>query len=606
MTNGGQHNPFDWEERLQEAYGTPPAAADKPIIGITMDYADGRATLAEGYYKSVARAGGVPVAVPPLADTAAVTATLRALDGLVLSGGGDINPLYAGEQPLRELRRVNGERDLPELLTARLACNMQLPVLAICRGIQTLVMALGGRVAQDIYADCDVKPSRDVKHEQDAGRDVPTHTVTVRGGSALAAIYPHAGTLHVNSFHHQAVARTGGRLVVCASAADGVTEAVESAEHKPVIGVQWHPECLSDGAPLFRWLAGQAALFRQAKALHRSILSIDSHCDTPMLFPQGVDFCRRDSRALVDLHKMREGMLDAVVMAAYIPQPPAGEPFASKTSPAITSPKDYAAAVFDRIEDMTGRNDSAVRIARAPQDIAANKRAGRLSVLLAIENALALEGDVRNVDTFAQRGVVYITLCHNGDNDVCDSAKGAGTHGGVSPFGEQVIRRMNARGVMVDLSHASQKSFYDAINISAAPVICSHSSARSLCNHPRNLTDEQMTALARRGGVAQTTLYKGFLNSAGEADVRDVIAHLNHAVSVMGIDHVGIGTDFDGGGGVPGFADASEAVRFTCRLLAERYGADDIELIWGGNFLRVMDNVQARRTTPADDSHGRQ
>lgn len=606
MTSDGHNNPFDWEGRLQEAYDAPPAATDKPLIGITANYADGHATLAEGYYKSVARAGGVPVAVPPLPDADAVRATLGALDGLILSGGGDFNPLYAGEQPLRELHRVNGERDLPELLTARIAYNMQLPILGICRGIQTLVMALGGRVAQDIYADRNVKPLCNVKHEQDAGRDVPTHTVIVREGTMLDDIYPHTAALPVNSFHHQAVARTGGRLVVCAVAADGVTEAVESVEHKPVIGVQWHPECLRDGAPLFRWLVGQAALFRQAKALHRSIISIDSHCDTPMLFPQGVDFCRRDDRALVDLHKMREGMLDAVVMAAYIPQPKAGESFASKTATAISSPKDYAIAVFDRIEDITRRNDSIVRMARTPQDIAANKRVGRQSVLLAIENALALEGDVRNVDTFAQRGVVYITLCHNGDNDVCDSAKGLGTHGGVSAFGEQVIRRMNARGIVVDLSHASQKSFYDTIDISATPVICSHSSARALCDHPRNLTDEQMTALARRGGIAQTTLYKGFLNSAGEADVRDVIAHLNHAVSVMGIDHVGIGTDFDGDGGVPGFADASEAVRFTCRLLAERYSAGDIELIWGGNFLRVMDNVQARRTTPADDSHGRQ
>ena len=188
-----------------------------------------------------------------------------------------------------------------------------------------------------------------------------------------------------------------------------------------------------------------------------------------------------------------------------------------------------------------------------------------------------------------------MTLCHNGDNDICDSAKGSQTHGGVSTFGEQVIREMNRLGIMVDMSHAAETSFYDALDISAQPIVCSHSSARALCDHPRNLTDDQMRALAAKGGVAQTTLYPGFLVKTGEASILDAIAHLEHAIDVMGIDHVGLGTDFDGDGGIRGLANASELTLFTRQLLARRYSEADIQKIWGGNFLRVMQQVQQGR-----------
>ena len=151
---------------------------------------------------------------------------------------------------------------------------------------------------------------------------------------------------------------------------------------------------------------------------------------------------------------------------------------------------------------------------------------------------------------------------------------------------------MNRTGMMVDLSHGAESSFYDALEISHTPIVCSHSSAKALCNHPRNLTDEQMKALAKRGGVAQVTLYHGFLREEGEASIMDAVEHLNHMVNVMGIEHVGIGTDFDGDGGVSGCASASELINFTRKLMAERYSEKDIALIWGGNFLRVMDEVQ--------------
>jgi microsomal dipeptidase-like Zn-dependent dipeptidase len=229
-----------------------------------------------------------------------------------------------------------------------------------------------------------------------------------------------------------------------------------------------------------------------------------------------------------------------------------------------------------------------VRIARTPEELWANKRAGIKSIMLGIENGIALDGKLENLQHFAERGIVYMTLCHNGDNDICDSAsRSQNTWGGVSPFGEQVIKEMNCLGILVDMSHAGEKSFYDALDISSKPIVCSHSSARALCDHPRNLTDDQMRALAAKGGVAQTTIYNGFLRQDGKACILDVMEHLEHAIQVMGIDHVGLGTDFDGDGGVRGLADASELINFTKQLLRKRYSEEDIQKIWGGNFLRV-------------------
>ena len=154
------------------------------------------------------------------------------------------------------------------------------------------------------------------------------------------------------------------------------------------------------------------------------------------------------------------------------------------------------------------------------------------------------------------------------------------------------FREMNRLGLMVDLSHAAESSFYDALDISQTPIVCSHSSCRALCDHPRNLTDDQMRRLAAKGGVMQVTLYNGFLVNDGEATILDAMRHLEHAISIMGIDHVGLGTDFDGDGGIRGLRDSSELLQFTRQLLARRYSEEDIRKIWGGNFLRVMAQVQ--------------
>src|SRR5574344_31237 len=581
---------FDWQSQLLPVFSHFPEAEPRPVIGITGHYGDTDCKLNRTDYQAVEAAGGVPVIMPPLTDTDVIINTLSHLDGLLLSGGADFNPLYAGEEPSPLLHGINSERDLPELLLTRLAYHRQIPILGICRGIQTLAMALDGRVSQDISDTPQV-----IRHSQDAARNEPTHTVKLEPDSILNSIY-HSTQLYVNSFHHQAVADPGKRFRATARATDGIIEAMESTEFKSIMGVQWHPECLeADGQPIFQWLVRQAQHFRQAQQLHNRILTLDTHCDTPMFFPQGVDFGTRDSRILVDLHKMTEGRQDATIMVAYLPQPKMGETFSSKMSFPVDGPMQYADLIFDKIEAMVQKNNQYLSIARTPTDLYEDKRHGRKSIMFGIENALALAGDITNVKHFAQRGVVYITLCHNGDNDVCDSARGCNTHNGVSRFGEQVIMEMNRQGIMVDMSHGSEKSFYDALSISALPIVCSHSCARALCDHPRNLTDDQMRALAEKGGVAQTTIYHGFLRTSGEATIMDVLAHLDHAIKVMGIEHVGIGTDFDGDGGVRGLADSSELINFTRQLLRRRYSERDIQLIWGGNFLRVMSQVQNKR-----------
>jgi microsomal dipeptidase-like Zn-dependent dipeptidase len=154
---------------------------------------------------------------------------------------------------------------------------------------------------------------------------------------------------------------------------------------------------------------------------------------------------------------------------------------------------------------------------------------------------------------------------------------------------------MNRCGLMVDLSHANERSFYDALDMSKTPIVCSHSNCRALCDVPRNLTDDQLRALARKGGVAHITLYSGFLRKEGQATVLDAIDHLEHAIRIMGVDHVGLGTDFDGGGGIPGLADSSELINFTLALLRRKYNERDIQKIWGGNWVRLMAQVQSQR-----------
>ena len=337
--------------------------------------------------------------------------------------------------------------------------------------------------------------------------------------------------------------------------------------------------------PDIQGLVREAALFKEAKSLHNRILTLDSHCDTPMFFDQQINFASRDPKILVDLHKMTEGHLDATIMVAYLEQQ-------GLTDEDLLAATAKADRILNEIEAMIAKSSQFVNIAYTPTDLYRLKAERKKAIMLGIENGYAIGKDLQNVERFRNRGVVYMTLCHNGNNQLCGSAKGNDEGLGVNAFGEQVIHEMNRVGMMVDISHAGIQTFYDALDISTKPIVASHSSSRVLCNHPRNLTDEQLRALAAKGGVAQVTLYNGFLKEEGQATLQDAINHLNHMVDIMGIEHVGIGTDFDGDGGIIGCASASELINFTRCLLKERYSEEDIRRIWGGNFLRVMEEVQ--------------
>ena len=337
--------------------------------------------------------------------------------------------------------------------------------------------------------------------------------------------------------------------------------------------------------PDIQGLVREAALFKEAKSLHNRILTLDSHCDTPMFFDQQINFASRDPKILVDLHKMTEGHLDATIMVAYLEQQ-------GLTDEDLLVATAKADRILNEIEAMVAKSSQFVNIAYTPTDLYRLKAERKKAIMLGIENGYAIGKDLQNVERFRNRGVVYMTLCHNGNNQLCGSAKGNDEGLGVNAFGQQVIHEMNRVGMMVDISHAGIQTFYDALDISTKPIVASHSSSRVLCNHPRNLTDEQLRALAAKGGVAQVTLYNGFLKEEGQATLQDAINHLNHMVDIMGIEHVGIGTDFDGDGGIIGCASASELINFTRCLLKERYSEEDIRRIWGGNFLRVMEEVQ--------------
>ena len=579
---------FDVCGEFRALHGHYPLFNRRPLIGITANFSKGKVMLLEAYYRSVLAAGGVPLLIPPYPEREALIETLSHIDALLLTGGADIDPRYMGEEPdYSLLHNINQPRDEQELLLAQLADARSLPILGICRGVQTIAAALGGSVHQDIYAALGTQL---LNHDQDpVERHVTTHDVSIVAGSRLSGIFGKE-QLAVNTFHHQAVSRVPVGFEVVATSPDGVIEGIEATDGRSIIGVQWHPESfIMNGddsmMPLFRWFVDEAALYRHVTELHERMLTIDSHCDTPMLSHTGYRFDRRDDVALVDLHKMTEGLLDATTMVAYIPQ-------GARDDESLKQATEKADALLSWVEAGVADNAAHMALCCTPDELYRAKAQGKRTIMLGVENGYAIGRDMSNIERLRKRGVVYMTLCHNGDNDICDSARGNGEHGGLSAFGREVVREMNRAGMMVDLSHAAESTFWQVLECSEKPVVCSHSSCRALCDHPRNLTDEQMRALAAKGGVVQVTMYSGFLRKEGEATLDDFLAHLQHAIDIAGIDHVGIGTDFDGDGKVIGCSSASQLRNVTRELLRRGFSAADIEKIWGGNWLRVMREVQ--------------
>ncbi|NDV67385.1 membrane dipeptidase [Dysgonomonas sp. 25] len=558
--------------------------SQNPIIGLSVNIDEQTSRLHEAYIQAVLEAGGIPILIPATDDIDALREIADRIDGLLLTGGSDIDARYFGEDNLEGLTDVNHERDTYDFLLLKVASDRQLPIFGICRGMQVMNVAFGGGMWQDIPSQY---PGEPLAHSILTDKEKPVHTARIESGSVLSEIFGKE-EISVNSRHHQALKQIAPGFKVTATAPDGIVEAIEAFPQRRILGVQWHPENMaSEGGDegmkrFFRRLVDEAILFRQAKEIHRDNLTVDSHCDTPMLFAEHtIDIGRREPLACVDLVKMYEGRLDSVFVVAYLPQ-------SYPSDKATAQAKNLLTAMQKQIE----KNHLFVGQARTFAEADKLKKEGRKAIFLGIENGHALEGNLDNLDLFRKMGVVYLTLCHNGANDICDSAIGEPLHAGLSQFGEKVVERMNAIGMVIDLSHASESTFYDVIGNSSVPVVASHSSARALCDHPRNLTDDQIRAIASAGGVVQVCLYSDFLVKEGKATLMDAVDHIEHIIRIGGIEAVGIGSDFDGGGGIEGCEGANELINITVELLRRGYTEEQIAAIWGGNLRRAVTAVQ--------------
>ncbi len=372
-------------------------------------------------------------------------------------------------------------------------------------------------------------------------------------------------------------------------------------------------------------------LVKKAAKIHQSILTIDTHNDTPMSFTnpdfnmaERHDF--KESRSRMDFPRMKEGGLDGAFFAVFVGQGP-------RTPEGNAKAYSRAIGVFDAIHKTAEKHADLVEIATTPDDAYRLQKINKAAMFVGLENGYPVGNDINKVKEFYDLGARYITLCHTRNNDICDSSTDDKVdHGGLSDFGVEVVAEMNKLGFLVDISHASDESFFDVVEHSKAPIIASHSSVRAVCNSPRNLTDEMLTALADNGGVIQICILSSYIKEAEPnpeydaarailsekfekltetdtlerevlrkewrqlsrkfpsklATVQDAVDHIDHVVNLIGIDYVGIGTDFDGGGGIDGCADASEMGNITLELVKRGYSKKDIEKIWSGNIMRVF------------------
>jgi membrane dipeptidase len=368
-------------------------------------------------------------------------------------------------------------------------------------------------------------------------------------------------------------------------------------------------------------------LIKKAAKIHSSILTVDTHCDTPMDFSDpNFDLGVRRDEGCVDFPRMIEGGLHAEFFAVFIGQ-------GLRDDSSFTKVHNQALQIFNAIHKNVEKNSAMAEIAYTADDAYRIKKSGKIAAFIGLENGYPIGNDLSRVKQYYDLGARYITLSHSRNNDICDSStdpKGPESNG-LSPLGIQVVKEMNRIGMMVDISHISDKSFFDVLKYSTAPVIASHSSCRALCGSPRNLTDDMLLALKENGGVIQICILGNYLRTPepnpeldtklkelqtkyGDygalsedskkivraeyraiqkkyekpATVKDVVDHIDHAVQIIGIDYVGIGTDFDGGGGVEGCRTVAEMKNITIELLHRGYSKSEITKIWSGNIMRVM------------------
>ncbi len=374
----------------------------------------------------------------------------------------------------------------------------------------------------------------------------------------------------------------------------------------------------------------------KALKLHQSLLTVDSHTDTPLrLFRSRTSLgMRSDPRRAggkLDFPRMEEGGLDGVFFAVFIGQrerSPSGNAYAMNR----------ALDLFDSIHAAVGRNADQAEIALSARDLQEINQKGKKAVYIGIENGFVLGNDISLLERYYRLGARYVTLCHTSNNDICDSStdEDGPEHGGLSDFGREVVAEMNRLGMMIDVSHISDQAFYDVIELSKAPVIASHSNARKICGHPRNLSDEMLMKLAENGGVIQLCLVNDYValsepfperDSAKHAvrekygdwnqlddstrnlfaaewyavdevfpprlaSVKQFCDHVDHVVGLIGIEHVGFGSDFDGGAELADCYDVTELPNITLELLNRGYSRSDLQKFWSGNLLRVMREVE--------------
>ena len=331
--------------------------------------------------------------------------------------------------------------------------------------------------------------------------------------------------------------------------------------------------------------------------LHRSILTLDSHIDIPWPGGSGDGFRNETTTRRVDLPKMRRGGLSAGCFAAYVPQ-------GARDAAGHAAAAERALAMLDGIAAMTdGGEGREVRLCSTAGEVEHAQAQGAVAVIPAVENGYAIGEDLGLLAAFRRRGARYVTLTHNGHNLLADAAiprrdlgDGETLHGGLSPFGHEAVREMNRLGLLVDVSHLSRRSMLQAAMQSRTPVVATHSCVRTLCDHPRNLDDTQLDALRDTEGLIQITAMPSFLKPrAGPSQVKvaDFVDHLDYVVRRIGVAHVGISSDFDGGGAITGWSNAAESPALTDELMRRGYGHSEIAAFWGGNFLRLLRQAEA-------------
>jgi len=337
-------------------------------------------------------------------------------------------------------------------------------------------------------------------------------------------------------------------------------------------------------------------LIEKAKSIHNNIITLDTHCDIDVRnFTDSINYSQ-NLNTQCNIPKMESGGLDVAWFVVYTGQ---GE----LSDEGYEKAYNNAISKFNAIQNLVNiYAPEKIGLALTSADVKKIHRSGKKVAMIGIENSYPIGLDIKNVEKFYDMGARYMSLSHNGHSQLSDSntgeSDGVYLHNGLSELGIEVIKEMNRLGIMIDVSHPSKEAIRQMIEISKAPVIASHSSARTLCNHSRNLDDEQLGWIKENGGVVQTVAFKSYLNSEksklssnNKVDVSDFVDHIDYLVKKIGINHVGISSDFDGGGGIEGWKDASETFNVTLELVERGYTEAEIEKIWSGNLLRVLDEV---------------